>query len=604
MEEKEAEDDLVVETERDTLTVVSSSPSSLQEEEEQEEPAINEAWSRSAAAAAGERLRRHATVAQQSQLERHHATTLVVEGSRRPSASFNRLSGTTVVRPGRLTRHDEDALLSHRRRRMVSPSHLTLPSLSRSTEDGDHHDSNPHDQSPTSTTTPPESTRHVPTPTRAAWHPRDVALLSRTVRSMARLAALHETKRYDTTQPMLQELGLMERWTDEADSLREPLVAAHGIPILLNVVRVFGSHAPVLVKVCNIITYLARNGTCLRALSIQPTIESVLTAMGRHGHHSLLQARACNALNNLAMRAENRIRIAQIQGIPLILRGMEKHAKNPEVQANGCNCLWNLSIWPPNRPLIAHAKGVVRILQAMKDHIQDPALFGEGCGALWNLADHPPTRLEILRGGGIATICQAMELHGHHSFVMNRLCCGALESLLNDDDWGRVLLWKQQEPSGIGLVLSAMRNRPGDEELQSAGCGILAHFAMGDLMQLAIHSFVDTVISQGAVHVLLTALQSHPTSVKVQGRACSAIGVLSYHGLARHDLVQAGAVRIVEQTLLEDHHATDRVVFGTAVLALSQLTTPTTTTTLSGTNTNDNNNYQSWQHCHHQAPAA
>ncbi|KAL7555800.1 hypothetical protein ACA910_002266 [Epithemia clementina (nom. ined.)] len=394
------------------------------------------------------------------------------------------------------------------------------------------------------------------------------ARIGHAVRSIARLAALHQAKRYDTTLPVLQGLAQLEQWTDDADHWREDLVVAGGIRLLLDLLTGFGTQADVLVKVCNIITYMARNGSCLRALSAQATIAGVLQAMQRHVPHALLQARACNALNNLAMREENRIRIAQAKGIPQILKGMEEHLTNAEVQANGCNCLWNLAIWPPNRPLIAQANGVVRILRAMETHVDDPALFGEGCGALWNLADHPPTRNQILQHNSIATICEAMEKHRNH-YIMHRLCCGALESLLNDNDLGRVLLY-QQGDKGMPLVLAAMRRRPQDEELQSAGCGIVANYALGDLMHLAVSSFVSSLHDLGAPSLLMTAMQRHPSSTKVQGRACSAMSYLSYNATARQALVDAGAVHLVQDALLE--HAGDTVVFGTAVLALHQLT--------------------------------
>ena len=250
----------------------------------------------------------------------------------------------------------------------------------------------------------------------------------------------------------------------------------------------------------------------------------------------------------------------------------------------------------------------------MERHLDDPALLGEACGALWNLADHPPTRWEILSQHGVLRICQALRRHGRH-WVLHRLCCGALESLLNDNDWGRVQLY-QLEDDGIALVLNAMRLQPLDEELQSATCGIIAHMALGDLMHLAITSFGTRLVDHGAPSLLLAALERHgTTSAKVTSRACTALSFLCWHAPIRQTLLDGGAWELVQGVLLllleqsssssstmtitfggGDGTTTEDAanVFGTAVMALSQLSShdqdrTTTTTTTRTTNQNDTN---------------
>jgi len=368
---------------------------------------------------------------------------------------------------------------------------------------------------------------------------------------------------------ILKVLTRLEKWTDEADRLREELASAGGIPALMGLFVRYGDNADIMVKTCNIITYMARNMACLGAITAQDAIRAVLTTMRRHLVHARLQARACNSLNNLAMKEENRINIAAQGGIVQILRAMASHGQDGEVQANGCNALWNLAICSENRPKISKAGGVKIILRAMSTHMQDSALFGEGCGALWNLADHPPTRSLILMEGGIRVILSAMERHVYE-LMMLRLCCGALESLLNDHDLGRVTLLKRS--GGIALVLSAMRANPNDEELQSACCGIMSSLAGGDLMNLDVPISFSTMIAQlGAIPLILVALDLHRSSTKVQGRGCSAICNLSYDGAVRTMLLEQGAREAVRAALVQN--AADTVVFGTALLALSQLTT-------------------------------
>lgn len=365
------------------------------------------------------------------------------------------------------------------------------------------------------------------------------------------------------------ELNRLEKWTDDVDRLREAVANAGGVPILLELFRLpYGNEADVLVKVCNIITYMARNMVCLDILTSRGAIKCVLRAMKRHAHHTKLQSRAANALNNLAMKDENRIQIAQEGGIQHLIQAMNQHVRDQEVQANCCNALWNLAICNENRSRICRADGVKAILQAMSQHMNDSNLFAEGCGALWNLSDHPPTRTVILTEGAIPMLLTAMERHPQ-IVMMHRLACGAIESMMNDNDIGRVVLFKH--PNGIATVAAAMRNNPTDEELQSSCCGILSSLAGGDLMNLGVSSsFVSTLASHGCIPLLRAALENHSSSAKIKTRACSAISNLAYDSQVKQTMIQERMDEVIRATLLQN--AGDTFVFGTALLALSQLT--------------------------------
>lgn len=391
-------------------------------------------------------------------------------------------------------------------------------------------------------------------------------LVRRTVRSLARLVALSGNN-YDTTDHVLQDLSMLEQWTDEVDELRPEVATADGISIFLNLFRVFPKNSGISVKVCNIITFVARNERCCAEISSHGAIPAIIDVMKRHRAHSQLQAQACNALNNLAMRDDNRQRIAQAMGIPIIFKAMEQFPDSTEVQANGCNCLWNLAISPRNRPLVA--EGLNLLLKAMVNHKRNSSLLGEGCGCLWNLADYTPARTRILNLNGINVIFDALEMHPHQD-VMHRLCLGALESLLNDDDTGRVLLWKR--PNAIEVLLQSMRSNWDDEDIQSAGCGILASLACADLMNLAISTPFGLVLHQhGAIPLILEALWRHGSCSKVQGRGCSAILYLAYNEKVRQALLDTNARALIQKALFD--HVSDPTVFGTALMALSQLTT-------------------------------
>mmetsp|Transcript_10114 Transcript_10114/g.13359 ORF Transcript_10114/g.13359 Transcript_10114/m.13359 type:complete len:506 (-) Transcript_10114:65-1582(-) len=389
------------------------------------------------------------------------------------------------------------------------------------------------------------------------------ALVRKTVRSMHN-SIIH---RYPP-RCFMAELSRLEKWTDDTDRLREAVTSAGGISVLLLLFKLpYGNEPEVLVKVCNIFTFMARNANCLEALTAEGAINAVLSAMKRHVHQTKLQARACNSLNNLAMTEENRAKIAHEGGIVQIIEAMTQHGNDAEVQANGCNAIWNLAICSGNRSRICKANGAQTIVQAMSRHMDDSALFGEGCGALWNLADHPPTRTNILGEGGINVILTAMKRHPNE-LMMHRLCCGALESLINDSDIGRVALFKRI--GGIPLVIAAMRANPEDEELQSACCGIVSSLAVGDLMNLAVPVAFSTYLAQcGAIPLLLAALDRHPSSSKLQCRVCSAISNLSYDRAVKEAMISEGAVDTVKGALLQN--AGDAVVFGTALMALSQL---------------------------------
>ena len=149
------------------------------------------------------------------------------------------------------------------------------------------------------------------------------------------------------------------------------------------------------------------------------------------------------------------------------------------------------------------------------------------------MTNHPSTRVTILAEGGIHVILAAMERHPNE-LMIHQLCCGGLESWLNDNDMGQVTLCKRR--GGIRLVISAMRANPNDEELQSACCGILSSLAAGDWMNLAVSvPFATMIAKRGAIPLILGALDRHQSSTKVQGRGCSVILNLSYGDAAVFD---------------------------------------------------------------------
>merc|ERR1719488_45267 len=109
----------------------------------------------------------------------------------------------------------------------------------------------------------------------------------------------------------------------------------------------------------------------------------ILQAMKDYATHAGVQENACRALTNLAVNADNKILIAKEGGVPLILQAMKDYTTHAGVQEYACRSLWNLaSNNADNQILIAKEGGVPLILQAMKEHATHAGVQEYGCRAL------------------------------------------------------------------------------------------------------------------------------------------------------------------------------------------------------------------------------
>lgn len=207
--------------------------------------------------------------------------------------------------------------------------------------------------------------------------------------------------------------------------------------------------------------------------------------------------------------------------IDAIVGAMDAHAADKHIQAYGVEQLLPLvQKGNTNKDALLCSAALASILGAMSSLLSDPLVQQTGCGILWSLAVNPNNRQFISETGACARIVDALTSHPS-SHLVARNALGAARSLSTHQH----AKTKFKSVDAPHIIADVMSIQIPNEEIQALGCTVLSNLAVN------VSTGRVSTVSSFEIDAILSALDYHKTSLKVQKEGCFALKNLSFSDL-------------------------------------------------------------------------
>jgi len=267
-------------------------------------------------------------------------------------------------------------------------------------------------------------------------------------------------------------------------------------------------------------------------------LEVLASAMKRHMDDAELQDHGGDLISLLSERIETMPVVQQIDAIWAIIAVMKELQAFEVILEECCQALISFTYQDPaNEEIVAMADGLDPILATMKIHLNSPDLLSSCCMVLMNMTcNNDDNKAKIAEEGGIETILTAMQAHPHCEFVQGE-ALGALENILDLEEYMEDFV----DHNGILLTREAMRNHPGDAEVQNNGCGVF-----WKISECSNDEYIIPIVQAGGIALTVSAMAFNPDNQLLQLRACEFFCNLINQNEATKDvIIEAGGLEVI-----------------------------------------------------------